>query len=97
MPSLFFRKSRELEKRRLPNRRPSLIRRRETERNRRPRWKLSELRTKRKEKFRDLESFKRKQLIDKPKLMLSEPRELSRKVKDKQESVKDSSTRRDFV
>jgi hypothetical protein len=56
-----------------------------------------ESRMKRKEKFRDSESSRRRQLIDKLKLMHSEPRELSKKGKDKPEKERDSSTKRDFV
>ena len=57
--------------------------------------RLKESKTRRKEKFKDSESSKRKLLIDKLKSMLSEPRELSRREKDKPEKEKDSSTKRD--
>lgn len=54
-----------------------------------------ELRMKKKRKSKDLESSKKKLLIDKLRSMLLGPRELSRKAKDKPENVKDSSTKRE--
>jgi hypothetical protein len=48
-----------------------------------------------KEKFKDSESSKKKLLIDKLKLMPLEPRELSKKERDKQEKEKDSSIKKD--
>jgi len=51
--------------------------------------------TRKKEKSRDSESYRRRLLIDKLRSMPSEPRELSRRERDRPESVKDSSTRRD--
>jgi len=44
---------------------------------------------------RDLESFRRRPLIGRLRSMLLEPRELSRREKDRPEKEKDSSTRRD--
>lgn len=57
--------------------------------------RLKDSETKRKEKSKDSESYRRRQQTDKLRSMPSEPRELSRRVRDKPESVKDSSTRRD--
>jgi len=57
--------------------------------------KLKESKTRKKERFKDLESFKRKLPIDRLKSMLSEPKELLRKVRDKQEKEKDSNTKKD--
>ena len=54
-----------------------------------------ESRMKRKKKSKSSERCKRKLLIDKPKSMLSEPRELMRRKRDKPDSEKSSSTRRD--
>tara|TARA_B110000503_G_C7120612_1_gene402344 strand:- start:522 stop:728 length:207 start_codon:yes stop_codon:yes gene_type:complete len=50
---------------------------------------IRDSRMKRKEKSKDSENYKKRQLIDKPKLMLYEPREHSKKVKDKQEKERD--------
>lgn len=50
---------------------------------------------KRKEKSKDWESFKKKLLIDKQKLMPWEPRELSKKVRDKPEKERDLNKPRD--
>jgi hypothetical protein len=57
--------------------------------------KLKESKTRKKERFKDLESFKRKLPIDRLKSMLSEPKELLKKVRDKQEKEKDSNTKKD--
>ena len=46
-------------------------------------------------KSRDSESYRRRLLIDRLKLMPSEPRELSRRVRDKPEKEKDLSIKRD--
>lgn len=54
-----------------------------------------ESRTKKRRKSKDFVSSKRKLPIDKLRLMLLGPRELSRKVRDKPENAKDSSTKRD--
>jgi len=59
-----------------------------------PSWRPRGSRTRRRERSRDSESFRRRQLIDKPKLTHSEPREPSRRVRDKPGREKDSSTRR---
>jgi hypothetical protein len=50
---------------------------------------LKELKTRKKEKFKDWESFKKKLPTDKQKSMLSELKELLKKVKDKPEKEKD--------
>ena len=57
--------------------------------------KLKESKTRKKERFKDLESFKRKLPIDRLKSMLSEPKELLKKVRDKQEKEKDLNTKKD--
>lgn len=51
--------------------------------------KLKELKTRKKEKSKDSESFKKKLLTDKQKSMLSELRELLRRERDKPEKEKD--------
>jgi hypothetical protein len=51
----------------------------------------------RRRKSRDSESYRRRQLIDRPRLMHSEPRELSKKVRDKPEKERDSKMKRDFA
>jgi hypothetical protein len=51
----------------------------------------------RREKSRDSESFRRRLLIDKQKLMPLEPREHSRRARDMPEKERDSSTKRDFA
>lgn len=56
--------------------------------------KLKELKTRRKEKSKDSESFRKKLPIDRLKLMLSELKELLKKVKDKPEKEKDSNIKR---
>lgn len=58
-------------------------------------WRHKESRRRRKEKSRDLENFKKRLPIDKLKLMLLEPRELSRKVKDRLEKERDWSNKRE--
>ena len=72
-----------------------LTRKKETERSTRPRSKLKESETRRREKSSDSESYRRRLLTDRLRLMLSEPRELLRRARDRPESVKDSSIRRD--
>ena len=59
--------------------------------NLKPNKKLKDLRKKRSAKYKDSESFKRKLLIDKLRLMHSEPREPSRKVREWPEKEKSSS------
>jgi len=44
--------------------------------------RLAALRKKKKERFKDLESYRKKHKIDKLKLMLSEPKELSKKARE---------------
>ena len=51
--------------------------------------KLKELKTRKKEKSKDSESFKKKLLTDRQKSMLSELRELLRRERDKPEKEKD--------
>ena len=51
--------------------------------------KPKESRRRKKEKSKDSENFKKRLLIDKLKLMPSEPRELSKKVRDKPEKERD--------
>jgi hypothetical protein len=58
-------------------------------RSTRPNLMLKELKTRKKEKFKDWESFKKKLPTDKQKSMLSELKELLKKVKDKPEKEKD--------
>ena len=58
-------------------------------------WRPRESRRRRKEKSKDLENSKRRLLIDKLKLMLLEPRELSKKARDKPEKERDWSNRRE--
>jgi len=57
--------------------------------------KLKDLEKKKSAKFKDLENFKRRPLIDKLKLMLWEPREHSRKVREMPEKEKSSRQQRD--
>jgi hypothetical protein len=59
--------------------------------NSKPSKKVKDSKKKRSAKYKDLESFKRRLLIDKLRLMHSEPRELSRKVKEWPEKEKSSS------
>ena len=58
-------------------------------------WRPKESRKRRREKFKDLENSKRKLLTDKLKLMHLEPRELSRRARDKPEKERDWSNRRE--
>jgi len=82
-------------KRKMLKKKLSLIKRTRTERSMRLNWRPRKLRRRRRGKSRDSGSSRRRQLIDKQKLMHSEPREPSRRARDRQESVKDLSTRRD--
>ena len=59
--------------------------------NLKPNKKLKDLRKKRSAKYKDSESFKRRLLIDKLRLMHSEPRELLKKEKEWPEKEKSSS------
>lgn len=57
--------------------------------------KPRESKRRKKERFKDSESFKRRQLTDRLKSMLLGPRELSKRARDKPENVKDLSSKRD--
>lgn len=95
MPNLSSRSKRELVRKRITSNKSSSIKEPRTKRSTKLNLRPLELRMKKKRKFKDLESFKKKLLIDKLRLMLLGPRELSRKERDKPENVKDSSTKRD--
>lgn len=74
-----------------------LIKEKEIAKNTRPNLKLKELRMKKKEKSKDSENFKKRQLIDKLKSMLLELKEHLKRAKDKLGKEKDWNTRRDFA
>ena len=95
MPNLSSRSKRELVRKKITSNKSLSIKEPRTKRSTKLNLRPLELRMKKKRKFKDLESSKKKLLIDKLRLMLLGPRELSRKEKDKPESVKDSSTKRD--
>ena len=95
MPNLSSRSKRELLRRKIMNNKSLSIKEPRTKRSTKLNLRPLELRMKKKRKFKDLESSKKKLLIDKLRSMLLGPRELSRKEKDKPENVKDSSTKRD--
>ena len=92
MPNLSSRSKRELVRKRITSNKSSSIKEPRTKRSTKLNLRPLELRMKKKRKFKDLESSKKKLLIDKLRLMLLGPRELSRKEKDKPENVKDSSS-----
>ena len=61
-----------------------------------PNKKLKDSKKKRNVKYKDLENFKRRLLIDKLRLMHSEPRELLKKVKEWPEKEKSSSKPKEY-
>ena len=63
--------------------------------NSKPNRKFKDSKKKRSAKYKDLESSKRRLLIDKLRLMHSEPKELSKKVKEWPEKEKSSSKQRE--
>ena len=95
MLNLLLKSKRELKKKRNMSSKSSSIKEPRTKRNMKLNSRPLESRMKKKRKSKDSENFKKKLLIDKLKLMLLGPRELSRRVRDKLESVKDLSTKRD--
>jgi len=94
---LLSKKTNVQEKKKNKKKKLSLIKSKEIAKNMRLNSRLRELRMKRKEKSRDSENCKKRQLIDKLKLMHSEQREHLRRVKDKLERGKDLSIKRDSV
>jgi len=97
MLSHLSRRKEELKKRRIKRSLFSLIRELGTKKSTKLNLRLRESRRKKKEKFRDSESSRRRQPIDKLKSMPSEPKELLKREKDRLENVKDLSNRRDSV
>jgi hypothetical protein len=97
MLSHLSRRKEELKKRRIKRSLFSLIRELGTKKSTKLNLRLRESRRKKKEKFRDSESSRRRQPIDKLKSMPSEPKELLKREKDRLENVKDLSSRRDSV
>lgn len=95
MPNLSSKSKRELMRKKNTSNKSSSIKEPRTKRSTKLNLRPQELRMKKKRKFKDLESSKKKLLIDKLRLMLLGPRELSRKERDKPENVKDLSTKRD--
>ena len=90
-----MRSKRELLKKRIMNNKSLSIKEPRTKKSMKLKLRPLESRMKKRRKSKDFVSSKKKLLIDKLKLMLLGPRELSRKAKDKPENVKDSSTKRD--
>ena len=74
------------------NRKLSLIKKPETKRSLRLPKKLKESRMRKKRKSKDLESSKRRPLIDRLRSMLLEPKEPSKKERDRLEKERDSSS-----
>lgn len=90
-----MRSKRELLKKRIMNNKSLSIKEPRTKKSMKLKLRPLESRMKKRRKSKDSVSSKKKLPIDKLKLMLLGPRELSRKAKDKPENVKDSSTKRD--
>jgi len=97
MLSHLSRRKEELKKRRIKRSLFSLIRELGTKKSTKLNLRLRESRRKKKEKFRDSESSRRRQPIDKLKSMPSERKEFLKREKDRLENVKDLSNRRDSV
>jgi hypothetical protein len=94
MPNPLSREKKELRRKKTLSKKLLPIKKPETKRSMRLNLKPRESKTRRKKKFKDLESSKRRLPIDNLKSMPSEPREPSKKVRDKLGREKDSSIRR---
>lgn len=84
-----YRRKEDKKKRKIKRSLFSHIKEQEIRKSMRLNSKLKESKMKKKEKFKDLENFKRKLLIGKQKLMHLEQKEHLKRVRDKPENVKD--------
>jgi len=91
MLRLLFRKKSVLKRKRTKKNKLLPTKKLVTSVNTRPSLRNRESRRRKSVKSKDLESYKKRLLIDKPRSMPLEPRELLKKVKDKLESVRDLS------